>query len=301
MMKHNLIKIFAVISALTLSLGLLSGCGQTASTNSDATTSDSADADDSASTKANDSAEVSDAGSDVTTIRIGTGNAYKPYCYLDDDGNLAGYEYEVLKAIDELLPEYEFTFEQFDFKNILLSLDADKIDIGAHQFEINEDRIANYLFGEEAYTTFIRYIVVKAGRTDIQTLDDLAGKNVYASPGDNATWLFEQYNEEHPDNPIILDVVEGLSSDETIAGITAGKWDAYSATKRDIEDRNRDYGDVLDIVGEPILSSYTYFVFKKGNTELQGKIDGALRTLKESGALAQISIDVIGGDYTESE
>jgi L-cystine transport system substrate-binding protein len=30
-------------------------------------------------------------------------------------------------------------------------------------------------------------------------------------------------------------------------------------------------------------------------------VDGAVKQLKESGKLAQISKDVIGGDYTESE
>jgi len=40
---------------------------------------------------------------DAETVVVGTGNAYEPYCYLDENGNLAGYEYEVLKAVDELL------------------------------------------------------------------------------------------------------------------------------------------------------------------------------------------------------
>ncbi len=35
--------------------------------------------------------------SKVKKIVVGTGNSYEPYCYLDDKGNLAGYEYEVLK------------------------------------------------------------------------------------------------------------------------------------------------------------------------------------------------------------
>ncbi|GHU83173.1 amino acid ABC transporter substrate-binding protein [Clostridia bacterium] len=278
-------KIAALTLALVLTGSLLVGC-------SDTNTEDKTDT---------DTSKSADAGTDVTTIRVGTGNAYKPYCYIDDDGNLAGYEFEVLKAVDELLPQYEFTYEQYDFKNILLSIDAGKVDIGAHQFEINEDRVANYLFGEVPYTTFIRYIVVAKDKEGISTLDDLAGKKVYASPGDNATYLFEQYNKEHADNPIKLDIIEGLSNEEIVTGIKSGKWDAYSATKRDIEDRNKQYGDVLKIVGEPIISSNTYFVFKKGNTELQSAVDGALTQLKENGKLSQISIDVIGGDYTESE
>ena len=237
----------------------------------------------------------------VKTIAVGTGTSYKPYCYLDDDGNLAGYEYEVLKAVDKLLPQYEFKFETFDFKNILLSIDSGKIDIGAHQFEENPDRVKNYLFGEEAYTTFIRYITVDKGRSDIKSIDDLGGKHVYAAPGDNATYFFQAWNEEHKDKPMILDVVEGVTTEELLAGLKSKKWDAYSATKRDVAQANEQYGDSVKTVGEPHINSNTYFVFKKGNTELQEAVDGAVKELKSNGELAQLSIGIIGSDYTENE
>jgi L-cystine transport system substrate-binding protein len=285
-MKKSNKSIVTAVLALTLTGALLSGCGAVKDK------------------KAANAAESGDSD-EVQVIHVGTGNGYEPYCYLDEDGKGVGYEYEVLYAVDELLPQYEFEFEQYDFKNILLSIDSGKVDIGAHQFEQNPDRLANYTFGEVPYTTFIRYIVVDANRDDISSLDDLAGKHVYASPGDNATWLFEKYNEENPDNKIILDVVEGLTSEETVAGLTSGKWDAYSATKRDIEDINAAFGtdgkDVLKIVDEPILNSNTYFVFKKGNTQLQSEVDEALKTLKSNGKLSEISIEVIGGDFTEEE
>ena len=37
-----------------------------------------------------------DAKQKVKTIIIGTGTAYNPYCYLDADGKLVGYEKDVL-------------------------------------------------------------------------------------------------------------------------------------------------------------------------------------------------------------
>ncbi len=69
---------------------------------------------------------------EVKTIRVGTGNSYNPACYLDDNGEIAGYDYEVLKAVDELLPQYKFEYQTFDFQNVLLSLDSGKIDLAAH-------------------------------------------------------------------------------------------------------------------------------------------------------------------------
>ena len=92
-------KIFVLaFTTIMLSVSLLSGCA-----------------------KADSSGGTEDG---VTKIIVGTGNAYEPYCYLDENGNLAGYEYEVLKAVDELLPQYEFEYQTSDFTNVAISLDA---------------------------------------------------------------------------------------------------------------------------------------------------------------------------------
>lgn len=244
------------------------------------------------------------AASGATKVVVGTGNAYEPYCYLDDKGNLAGYEYEVLKAVDELLPEYEFEFKTSDFANVLISLDAGKIDIGAHQYEWNKERDEKYLFGKEPYTTYITYLTVAGDRDDIKTLDDLKGKKVKSSSGSNSVYILENYNKEHADNPIKIDYVNNSTDEETVTGLLNGVWDATIMTSRDTQKLNKNYGngkEAIKIAGEPIQTSSTYFVFAKDNTKLQEAVDGALKQLKENGKLAQISVDVIGGDYTESE
>ncbi|MDR1769525.1 MAG: transporter substrate-binding domain-containing protein [Hungatella sp.] len=244
------------------------------------------------------------ADSGVTKVVAGTGNAYAPYCYLDEKGELAGYEYEVLKAVDELLPQYEFEYQTSDFANVLISLDAGKIDLAAHQYEYNKERDEKYLFGKEPYTTYVTYLAVAGDRTDIQSLNDLNGRKVKSSTGSNSVYILENYNKDHPDNPIKIDYVNNSTDEETVTGLVNGVWDATILTKRDAEKLNKNYGDgreVIKVTGEPIQSSSTYFLFAKDNTRLQEAVDGAVKQLRESGRLAQISKDVIGGDYTESE
>jgi L-cystine transport system substrate-binding protein len=206
--------------------------------------------------------------------------------------------------VDELLPDYEFEYQTSDFANVLISLDAGKIDLAAHQYEYNDERNEKYLFGKEAYTTYVTYITVPEDRSDITSLEDLAGLKAKSSTGSNATYILEQYNSEHEDSPIIIDYVDNGTDEETVTGLVNGVWDATISTKRDVEKLNKNYGDgseVLKTVGDPVQSSSTYFIFDKENTKLQEAVDGALKTLKENGKLAEISIDIIGGDYTESE
>nr|WP_314460374.1 transporter substrate-binding domain-containing protein [uncultured Clostridium sp.] len=240
--------------------------------------------------------------SKVKKIVVGTGNSYEPYCYLDDKGNLAGYEYEVLKAVDDLLPQYEFEYKTSDFANVLISLDAGKIDLAAHQYEWNKERDEKYLFGKEPYTTYVTYITVAENHPDIKSLDDLKGKKVKSSAGSNTSYILETYNKDHKDNPIKIEYVNNSTDEETITGLLNGVWDATVMTKRDADKLNKNYGKTaLKVTGDPVQTSSTYFVFSKKDTELQGAVDGALKQLKKDGKLKQLSIDVIGGDYTESE
>lgn len=283
-MKRKFIGKRLLATALVAVAGvtLLAGCGKKSGS-------------DAASASGSDSSKV-------TTVRVGTGNAYSPYCYLDANGKLAGYEYEVLKAVDSLLPQYKFTYQTSDFQNVLISLDAGKIDLAAHQYEWNKERDEKYLFGKETYTTYVTYIVVPGNNTTIDSLDDLQGKTVKSSTGSNATYILQNYNKTHKDNPIKIENVDNGTNEETYTGLTNGKWDATILTQRDVDTINKAYAkgsDKLKTVGKAVQTSGTYFIFAKTNTKLQTAVDGAVKKLKENGELAKISEKVLGGNYTK--
>jgi ABC-type amino acid transport/signal transduction systems, periplasmic component/domain len=235
------------------------------------------------------------------TIIIGTGNAFKPYCYLDENGKPVGYEYEVLSAINKQLPQYKFEFQTLDFQNILLSLQSKKIDIAAHQYEKNSEREQKYLFGKESYTTFILRIVVSKKRNDINSIKDLDGKTVQVSPGANEAYVMEQYNKSHENKIKLVYADSGANPALVVQNIENGRIDAFISIKRIVESYNKAYGDKLKTVGDPIATSSTYYIFRKEDTKLQEDIDKALRSLKNDGTLAKISIKVLGGDYTTND
>ena len=153
------------------------------------------------------------------TILVGTGSSSPLYCYLDDNGELAGFEIDVIKAIDELLPQYEFKFEIFDFKNILLALAAGKIDIGAHMYESNPERRKNYLFTDYGYNDFSKYIVVLKENTNVKSLKDLVGKTAQAATGSATGAILQHWNEEHPNEKINAVLTSTLTNEQVVAAI----------------------------------------------------------------------------------
>ncbi|PAF21375.1 L-cystine-binding protein TcyK [Terribacillus saccharophilus] len=235
---------------------------------------------------------------DAKELVVGTGNAYQPFVYLDENGKLTGYEKAVLDEVDNLLPQYKFKYESYEFKNILPALDADKVDLAAHQYETNEERQEKYLFGTVGYTDYTSYVVVdEDSGNDFQTLDDLAGRKVHTSAGSNFAYLLEQYNEEH-DNKI--EIVYGDGGNEVlINNLQNGTVDAALLTKYDVDKLNKQFNANLVTSGEPVNVSKTYYLFQNDNTKLQEEIDGALQELIDNGKLSELSEEYLGGDFTK--
>jgi L-cystine transport system substrate-binding protein len=238
-------------------------------------------------------------------VIVGTGQAYEPFCYKDADGNLAGYDIEVVREINKRLPEYKFEFEIFEFKNVLVSLATGKIDVGAHEFEENPERRETYLYGEEGYNDYDSYVAVKADGlwADISGIEDLAGNKdaiLAVSTGSNYEAYAKTWNETHgPDKQLTyVSYDDDYVRDTNIANGTNA---ARLGTLFDIDFANAKIpGYNLKAVGsEPVIRSKAYFLFKKGDTKLQQAFDKALREIKADGTLDKIK-DRVFSDYFRS-
>src|SRR3954464_1762466 len=118
--------------------------------------------------------ESSESAADETKVQkiiVGTGTQFPNVCFIDKDGKLTGYDVELVRKIDEKLPEYEFEFKTMEFSNLLLSLETNKIDFVAHQMEVNEERQKKFLFNEEPYNIFPLHVTVHKDNKDIQSIN----------------------------------------------------------------------------------------------------------------------------------
>lgn len=234
----------------------------------------------------------------ILKVRVAVANDFNPYAYLDEKGNNIGYEVDVLKKVDELLPEYEFEYQTVSDQFVALT--ANKIDLIASQWEKNPEREEAYLFGKHLVTTWAAFIAFKDGRTDIQSLEDLAGKTIQTSQGTNDAFLLESYNKKN-NNAINI---EYGASDITVflKKIENGAIDAFISPLRSIELIEENYDVALGVSNKPVYNSNTYFIYRKNDAKeakLQEAVDGALKTLSNQGTLKELSIQWLGEDYTK--
>jgi L-cystine transport system substrate-binding protein len=248
---------------------------------------------------ADGSAAPGTAGRAVKTeeIIVGTGNGYEPYCYLDADGNLSGYELAVLGEVDRRLPQYTFKFEVYDCANILVSLTSGKIDIGAHQFEENTDRRATYLYGTEGYNSFDGFLSVRDGGlySGIASIDELAGNPGAVIPvgqGSNYEAYVKNYNATH-DKKLSFEVYGGY--EVLLTNLISGVYAGFIAPLPDLH-RLNEFTPGLNlkpVSDDPIIVSQTYYIFNKNNATLQQAVDGALGEMKADGTLERLHAEIV--------
>jgi hypothetical protein len=53
-------------------------------------------------------------GTDVRVIEVAFGGLGRPFSYLDENNEIQGLEADILRAIDELIPEYSFHFNAME-------------------------------------------------------------------------------------------------------------------------------------------------------------------------------------------
>ncbi|MDR1135857.1 MAG: transporter substrate-binding domain-containing protein [Clostridiales Family XIII bacterium] len=282
-MKSIILRKPTVIIFVTIFMAvLLSSCGGNANSSSSESSGDPS-------------------GSDPAVIPVGVCSTAKPDAYIDEDGKLTGYDVEVLKAIDELLPQYELDLQTMEFSEILNSLATSRVLAGSQEFEWNAERANTYLFGEVpliGYNTFI-ITLDDPQYENITGLADLAGKSTLASQGGSVEAIINSWNEENPDKEI-KKVISGGTSEDYVNFLNNRVVDFIIANEQNFVRWTEDFNVDNWVFHEQakIYDSNSYILFEKNQVQLQQDFDDALQELSDNGKLAELSIEFYGKDYT---
>jgi ABC-type amino acid transport substrate-binding protein len=276
--KMKIKKLLTITSTLALSVALLASCGTTSSGD--------------ASSAAGDASAP-----EVRVINVAASPGYKPITYTDEKGTLDGYDVVVLQKIDELLPEYEFTFEAVDKETLNIGVETGKYQIGINGLFRSPEREEKYLIPENNLGATRIGFVIDENDDTIKSWGDLVTKRV--APTIASGGIFGQlnlYNSEHPDKPIPFETVSQTDRASDYASVRAGDYDAVI-----------ELIDVYNQIPDPALKAgvkitdtvskvSTFPIINKSETELAEKINKLLGELRENGTLSEIAIQYYGAD-----
>jgi arginine/ornithine transport system substrate-binding protein len=158
---------------------------------------------------------------DWTKVRIGVEGAYPPFSYVTPDGELAGFDIDIAKALGNAMgAEVELVAQDWD--GIIPALLAKKYDAIIASMSITEERKKKVAFAGKYYQTPAKFVCKKGSMTEFSK-ENIKGKKVgvqRATIHDN--YLTDNYGQD-------VEVVRYGTQDEAYLDLVAGRVDLLLA------------------------------------------------------------------------
>ncbi|MDR1109417.1 MAG: transporter substrate-binding domain-containing protein [Deltaproteobacteria bacterium] len=230
------------------------------------------------------------------TVIVGTQPDFPPFCFADGNGRLTGYDLEILRIIFENLPEYKLDFLPSSWDGITIGLESNKTQIIADNMTWNEERAARYHLSSPYYNVLV-HLVVKKGRTDINSLEDLKGKTLELVVGTTPALAIEKWNEENG-GEIRIQYTKATNYTDPLQDVANGRVDAYVENLANFNHVVRERNLDIQTVGEPILKLPIIYVFRRDELglTLKDKINAGLDRLKSDGTLKALALEWTGSE-----
>ena len=279
----------ALVSIMTMSLAACSGGAVSAPAETKAESTE-------AKTEAAETTEKAAEAEGETkveggTLIVGFDQDFPPMGFMGDDGEYTGFDLELAQeAAKRLGLEYKPQPIAWDAKG--MELESGNIDCIWNGFTMT-GREDGYTWSEPYMENSQVFVV--AGDSGIKSQADLAGKVVECQVDSSAeaalkevpdlTATFAQLLTTGDYNTAFMDLEQGAVDAIAMDVVVAG----YQ-----ISQRNADF-----VILEDSLAAEEYAIgFKKGNTELKDKVQGALEEMAADGTLKTISEKWFGKDIT---
>lgn len=244
-------------SSVILSTALLAACGNQ----------------NSASTQ-----DTSNTNNAAKTIVIATESSFKPFSYLDNQGNLVGFEIDLANALcQEMKATCDIVSQDWD--SLIPSLNANKSDAIMAGMSITPERLNVVDFSEPYFDNTLVLIGKKGDNTTLQTA---AGKTIATQ---QATVSAEYLQNNHPE--VIVKSYD--KQDNAYLDLTAGRADLMLSDVVPATDwLKTDAAAEFEIKGEPIDIGDKVGIAVRKNDALKAQFDTALASIKTNGKYDEI-------------
>lgn len=229
---------------------------------------------------------------DMQTYLAITEPTYPPFDTTDENGNIVGFDMDLLNAIAED-QGFKVEYQAMEFDSLIPALVSGSADIIAAGMNSDDpDRQAKVDFSDSYYNSGL-IVLVRADENRINGIEDLStdtivGSQMGTTGADECNALAKKGTIK---DPMIIGQFTTL-----VLQLQNGDIDAILIDKAVAENFIRTSGDNIKIVGD-VLNAESYgFAVQKGNSELQEKINAGLKNCINNGTYDELFAKWIESD-----
>ena len=220
-------------------------------------------------------------------IRIGVEGAYPPFSYVTPQGELAGFDIDIAKALVKAIgAEVELVAQDWD--GIIPALLARKYDAIIASMSITEERKQKVAFTNKYYNTPAKF-VCKKGAIQAFSREAIKGKNV----GVQRATIHDRYLTDNYGNDVTIKRYG--TQDEAYLDLVAGRVDMLLADSIALSDGflKKPEGKDFQFIG-PDLTDQRWFgegagiAIRKEDTDLVELFNAAIKKIRADGTYKQI-------------
>lgn len=245
---------------------------------------------------------------DVRTVKVAYAQAARPITFTTEDGKASGYDVEVMRLIDERLPQYAFEFVGTSDEDALIGVDTGAYAACVKNVFYTDARAAKYIYPKEniggSNTGLVTRVADKDRIYDLASLAASGGSLVPIAPQSAQYALVAAYNEKHPEAAIELKSADDFNLVDAYTWVAEGRNDAFLNLKAlygfQVEAPDGPFHHLKDkLVYSSFAAIPTWPLFNKNEQALADAYDGAIRELKKDGTLKALSQTWFGEDVFE--
>lgn len=242
--------------------------------------------------------------SEVRTVEVTVPPTSKNLSWQTSDGEILGYEPDVMRAVDEKLENYEFNIQAVADEAQETGLKTGQYDIAVGGFYKNSGREEQYLIPPEP-TGFSLIRLYVSEDSQINDMNDLEGTEIVPlTAGGGVHNFIMNWMEENPNTNLDIETSSGgISYSERLQSVDSGQYDVLALPSNLGQSEVIEELDLDIRVTEPVQIDATYALIHNSeeNRQLMEDINNALEELKEDGTLSEISEEYYGEDVFQYE
>ena len=217
-------------------------------------------------------------------LRVATEPTFPPFEFVKTETNqLTGFEVDLVNEIAKELG-VKIEWQVMGFDAIIPAIRSKTVQMGAARFSVTEERKKHVLFSDPFYKSGLSITTMKENAGKIKSMKDLEGKKIGVQLGTTSQAAAQKVKG--------VQVVKFNSAGEALLDMSIGG--SYAV----INDRpvtsyiltqQPKLAEKMVQLPETYTADDFAFVFDKSSKDLQGKVNAALKKIKEDGRYGKIS------------